>query len=136
MEYKITKGECSQFSVSEENYDSKCKEIKAGITVRFNYDTDSRILRCAVCVDMLQHDKSLVKCECRIHFEFSEASAQSFNSGDKVQIDRGILIQFASITYGSLRGILIAKSNDIPFAIPVLPPVYMQQIVQNDLILD
>lgn len=131
--YRIIKGECSQFAAFDENFDSGIKQMGLQSSVQFNYDAATRILRCNAGVSVLQQEKPLLKAVCSMYFEFEAETAAGFVREEGLEIPRPLLVHFASLSYGALRGILIDRSGDLSFRLPVLPPVNMGGIVTGPL---
>jgi hypothetical protein len=47
-----------------------------------------------------------------------------------------VLVQFASLNYGSLRGALSVKCQNTPLDDYVLPPIYLGQTIDQSFIVD
>ena len=68
------------------------------------------------------------------HFELSSESVEAMNQEDNIVIPAFILIQFASLCYGTMRGVIHTKTEGMPLNRFILPPIYFQDIIKQDYI--
>ena len=68
-------------------------------------------------------------------FEIKEESVveATLENGDVV-IPRRLLVQLASLNYGTLRGIIIERTKGTPFSSVFLPPLIVEDIITEDLV--
>ena len=80
---------------------------------------------------MLQEEKPLLKAELCNYFDIPEQTKEALNREGKLEFPIPLLVQFASLGYGSIRGVLFAKTTGSPLADFVLPPVYFDKLINN-----
>ena len=97
---------------------------------------ESRILRCTVTFHFVQGNQPFLNAELQNYFEIAEESLAEITDGDKLVVPRGLLCQFASFGYGSFRGILYLKSINTPYSDIIMPPLYVHEIIKEDLEID
>ena len=74
----------------------------------------------------------LLKAVISSYFEISPESIDEIKDAEgHLQFNPFILVQFASLNYGSLRGALAIKTADTPLKDIVLPPIYFQSIITS-----
>ena len=55
---------------------------------------------------------------------------------DKVEISRGFLVQCGSISYGSLRGIVLRDTQKEGLNNIIIHPLYIEDIIKEPMIID
>ena len=71
------------------------------------------------------------------YFLIHEDSVKQMTSEDgHIVFDTGILTQFASLNYGSMRGVLYLKTTDTPLSKHILPPLYFNKILKEGYIVE
>lgn len=129
--YKYVKIDLTQFAYFEENYDQSITEIEFQTNVKFSFDKVNHILCCIILLNMLQNGKYLVKAEVKNFFDIEPNSLELLRNNGNIIFTPDILVQFASFSYGSLRGILHVKTEGTVVNQFILPPVYMNKIITN-----
>lgn len=123
--------ELTQFATFEESLDKSVNEVQFQTEVQFSFDKQNSVLCCRVTVNMLQEEKPLLKAELCNYFDIPEQTKEALNREGKLEFPIPLLVQFASLGYGSIRGVLFAKTTGSPLADFVLPPVYFDKLINN-----
>lgn len=123
--------ELAQFATFEESLDKSVNEVQFQTEVQFSFDKQNSVLCCRVTVNMLQEEKPLLKAELCNYFDIPEQTKEALNREGKLEFPIPLLVQFASLGYGSIRGVLFAKTTGSPLADFVLPPVYFDKLINN-----
>lgn len=123
--------ELTQFAMFEESLDKSVNEVQFQTEVQFSFDKQNSVLCCRVTVNMLQEEKPLLKAELCNYFDIPEQTKEALNREGKLEFPIPLLVQFASLGYGSIRGVLFAKTTGSPLADFVLPPVYFDKLINN-----
>lgn len=135
--YKYMRMELEQFAIFKENLANLQSEIEIKNEVQFNYSKDYRIMSCRNSVTYQQDGKPIMKADMRSDFAIEEQSAASLVQEDgKTIFEPGILIQFASLNYGSLRGVLHQKTLNTPVNDVILPPCLFQEIIKTPFVVE
>mgnify|MGYP002309163062 CR=1 FL=1 len=131
IKYRYNKMELVQFATFEESLDKSVSEVQFQTEVQFSFDKHNSALCCRVTVNMLQEEKPLLKAELCNYFDIPEQTKEALNREGKLEFPIPLLVQFASLGYGSIRGVLFAKTTGSPLADFVLPPVYFDKLINN-----
>lgn len=129
--YRYCKIELEQFAILEETYQSDMDDTQIQTGVQFSYDQDQHIICCDTSVILLQGDKTLLKTQLKSYFDLQPESVEALKEDGAIVFDEPLLIQFASLSYGSLRGVIYAKTLNTPFNNFILPPVYFSSIIDK-----
>lgn len=129
--YKYTKMELEQFAMFEENVLSEDKEIQFQTGVQFSFDAANNILCSKVIVTVSQESSPIMKIDLNNFFDIALESVANLRQEGKVVFPPPILVQFASLGYGSIRGIMYAKTMGTSLNTLILPPVYFGNIIDK-----
>ncbi len=129
--YKYCKIELEQFAILEDTYQSDMGDTQIQTGVQFSYDQDQHIICCDTSVILIQGDKTLLKTQLKSYFDLQPESVEALKEDGAIVFDEPLLIQFASLSYGSLRGVIYAKTLNTPFNNFILPPVYFSSIIDK-----
>lgn len=133
IQYKFIKMDLTQFSPEWERYDSS--NISVGIEANFNfsYNKNEGILKCATSLTFIQENQPFLKSELQTFFEISKESIEELTSENVIILPKGLLCQFASLTYGSYRGVLYMKTINTALSNLILPPLYLDEVIKEDM---
>ncbi len=140
FQFRIARGEQSQFAIFPENFNPKERDMAFLQDVRLRFDASTRRVEVATEAKLeyphiTDRDKVLVKVGCNMVFELHPdtlAGLPKSESG-KTILPKSIAQYFASLSYSSLRGILMAHADECTFKIPVLPPFNYNKIIVEDI---
>lgn len=130
-EYRIIKTEIPQFAIFEDQLPDSSKNFNIQSSISFNYNHYCRLVKCTCGITFYNGGQPLIKAANSLYFELSEATEHRFISDESIQIPRNVLIHFATLTYGALRGIIIAKTENMAYSIPVIPTVDLTLIITD-----
>lgn len=135
--YKYAKIELEQFAIFEENISSPINEVKFENMIQFDYDKEHDVLCSKLTLTMTDGVKTLLRAVMYSYFLIAKESLEQITN-DKGQLvfTPMVLVQFASLNYGSMRGALSIKCQNTPLADCVLPPVYLGQTIDQSFIVD
>lgn len=133
IQYKFIKMDLTQFSPEWERYDSS--NISVGIEANFNfsYNKNEGILKCATSLIFIQENQPFLKSELQTFFEISKESIEELTSENVIILPKGLLCQFASLAYGSYRGVLYMKTINTALSNLILPPLYLDEVIKEDM---
>lgn len=131
IRYKYNKMELAQFAMFEESLDRAVSEVEFQTEVQFSFDKHSNALCCRVTVSMFQEERPLLKAELCNYFDIPAQTIEVLTEEEKLEFPIPLLVQFASLGYGSIRGVLFAKTAGTPLADFILPPVYFDKLINN-----
>lgn len=135
--FKYVKIELEQFAIIEENLSSNNEDVQFQTQAQFSYDKDQNVLCCRITVKMAKNKMSLLKAVMCSYFAINNDSIkQMLNEENHLVFVPHVLVQFASLNYGSLRGALYLKTQNTPLADYILPPVFFGQIIDKSFVVD
>ena len=132
--YRFKSVSVEQFAtISEDLSDKMPMDYKTRFSFRFLKDENVLVSRADVI--LLQKNELKMKAIFDCSFEIKEESVveATLGNGDVV-IPRGLLVQLASLNYGTLRGIIIERTKGTPFSSVFLPPLIVEDIITEDLV--
>lgn len=134
--YRFNKMELEQFAMFEENCNPEPKEVQFQTEAQFSYDTDNYILCSKIIVNMSAQEKPLVKAELKNYFDLLPESVESLRKDSRIMFAPPLLVQFASLCYGSIRGVIFAKTMGTPLNSFILPPVYFGNLIDKGFVVE
>ena len=135
--YKYVKMDLEQFAVFEENIPQKLDGLKFQTQVQFDYDKAQNVLCCKITITFSEDGKPLMKAVMCSYFSISKDSLDQIrNEQDQFVFAPYMLIQFSSLNYGSLRGVLYLKRIGTKLAEHILPPIYFGQIIDKPFVVE
>lgn len=134
--YRFSKMELEQFAMFEENCNPEPKEVQFQTEAQFSYDTDNYILCSKIIVNMSAQEKPLVKAELKSYFNLLPVSVENLRKDGRIMFAPALLVQFASLCYGSIRGVIFAKTMGTPLNSFIVPPVYFGNLIDKGFVVE
>lgn len=135
--YKYAKIELEQFAMFEENIKHEINEIQFQTETMFRYDKEQHVLCSKICVTFTKSNAPLIKAIINSYFLIHEDSIKEITSEDnRIIFPSSVLVQFASLNYGSLRGVIFLKTVNTELANYILPPVFFNEIINENFIVE
>ena len=134
--YRFSKMELEQFAMFEENCNPEPKEVQFQTEAQFSYDTDNYILCSKIIVNMSAQEKPLVKAELKSYFDLLPKSVENLRKDGRITFAPPLLVQFASLCYVSIRGVIFAKTMGTPLNSFILPPVYFGNLIDKGFVVE
>lgn len=131
--YKFLKLDLAQFATFESNDFDVENLLDFATTFRFAYNRDSKAVCCTTSVIISQKANVILKADLNSMFEILSESVQALTDDGYFTLSTSLLTQFASLGYGSMRGVIYAKTIGTPFDKIILPPNDLQQIFTSPL---
>lgn len=136
IEYKIVSMSVEQTAVFADNFDNTSKESILNNSFSFGFDQDHHVLICLHDLVMQQNNKTFLMCQLKTFFEVSADSVSDMIENDKLLIPTSFLIQCASISYGSMRGVVLIKTKENGLVNIIIPPIYIGEIIKEPVIFE
>lgn len=136
--YKYEKMELEQFAMFEENYcerDGK-QDVLFQTEAQFSFDKENLMLCSRIVVNMSADEKPLVKAELKSYFVIHSDSIKELTKEGRIIFAPPLLVQFASLCYGSIRGVIFSKTMTTPLSNYVLPPVYFGNLIDKSFVVE
>ena len=135
VQYRFRKIDVPQFATFLENYSDQIKEVSFQTDTQFSFDKDQNVLSSLINVAMFNGEKPLLKIELGCYFELTAESLENIRQDNQYVFEPGLLVQFASLGYGTLRGVMHEKTMNTPLNRFILPPLYYGDIVKTPFII-
>ena len=133
--YRFKELKLTQFSTFDSNYSDEDGEIEIQNFFRFTYESTENVLSCTTRIKISSHKKDILKADLDSIFQLAPQSVKNLKDGEDIVLSPALLIQFASLSYGSMRGILYAKTMGTPLSKIILPPNNFSNIFTEPLYL-
>lgn len=134
--YKYSRMEIEQFAMFEENYTQEIQEVQFQTEAQFSFDKGNSVLCSKIVVNMSAVEKPLVKAELKSYFNIQLESIAALTQDGRILFPPQLLVQFASLCYGSMRGVIFAKTHGSTLCNYVLPPVYFGNLIDKGFVVE
>lgn len=129
--YRYSRLHLEQFAIFEENYKPGNNDIEFQAEVQYSFDIEQSILCCTITEKITDKESPLIKAELNSYFDIQPESVSALKHDNKIMFPPSLLVQFASLCYGSLRGVIYAKTLNTPLNKYVIPPVYFANTIDK-----
>ena len=126
--YRFIKLELAQFAIFESDYIDNEKPLELSSSFQFAYSYDDDVVCCTTTVVITKDNSPIMKAELKSYFNIMSESVASMIEDDCVVLPTSLMTQFASLGYGSMRGVIYAKTMGTPLEKFILPPNDVQNI--------
>jgi len=132
--YKFVKMDLTQFATFDDGMSiTDGGEVSVGVNHRFAYGFDSGMVLCKTIVHYSLYQSTLLKAELDCFFQIDEDSANRLEKeGNEITLPKGLMRQFASLSYSSLRGIIYARTTGTQLNSIILPLIDVTDVVKDD----
>ena len=120
--YQFIGLEILQFATFEENFSDVNAEVEISNNFQFSYNFEDRTVRCVTSVLFTQNNAVVLKCELASFFYLESGTAESLTKNGTFHAPSELLAQFASLSYGSIRGVIFTKTIGSHLNKIILPP--------------
>ncbi len=125
--YSFIKLDLVQFATFDTYYVDEENPLELSSSFKFAYGSDD-VVCCTTTVVITKANSPLLKAELNSYFKIQSESAASLTENDCVVLPTALMTQFASLGYGSMRGVIYAKTMGTPLEMIILPPNDVQNI--------
>lgn len=129
--YRFIRMELVQFATSDDAPASCDTNIEVASKFQFSYNFETDMMCCTTSVTIMSSTNPLLKVVLSSFFGIEPASAKSLKVLDDLIAPAELLAQFASLTYGAVRGVIFAKTIGSPLNRIILPPNNISAIFQT-----
>lgn len=131
--YRFAGLELKQFASFDDGYVEDSREIAISCKFTFAYNFSQNIVCCSNSVSITKEGDVLVKADLDAFFAINPESVASILEADAVVLSPELQAQFASLTYGTIRGVIFAKTLGTPFSKIILPPNDVLEVLKAPL---
>lgn len=137
ISYSYAKISLEQFAIFEENYDQNQSQIEFQTQLQFSFDHEQNVICNSIVLSINQNQKAVLKAEQRSYFEINNDSVEMLrNEQGKIEFSPQLLVQFASLNYGSMRGSIHIKTLGSPINRFILPPIYFNKMIETGFVVE
>ena len=133
IQYRFIKMDLTQFSPEWDRYDSKNPMVGIETNFNFSYNKSEGVLKCTTKLHFKQENQIFLKSELQTFYEISKDSIEMLTNENVITIPKGLLCQFASLAYGSYRGVIYMKSINTALCNLMLPPMFLDEVIKDDM---
>ena len=126
--YRFVKLDLVQFATFEADYTNDDEPLELSNSFQFLYSFDDDVVCCTTTVVISKEMRPLLKAELNSYFEIMSESVATMMKDDCIVLSKGLMTQFASLGYSSMRGVIYAKTMGTPLEKIILPPNDVQNI--------
>jgi len=137
IQFSIAKISTEQFAILPGAYVNG-KEINLSAGFRFGLNDEEKSVAIFALFKLEQEQNPFIIIEVGCHFKISEKSWNSFLDKEKgkIIIDKGFAIHLSTLTVGTARGVLHAKTEGSLFNQFLLPTINVTEVIKQDIELD
>lgn len=133
--YRYAKIELEQFAMFEENLNEEHGEIQLQTEAQFKYDKAQQVLCSKITVTFSNGESPLMRAVINSYFLIHQDSISRITDSEgHLVFPTSVLVQFASLNYGSLRGMIHLKTLGTKLSGYILPPIFFNEIITKDYI--
>lgn len=126
IEYRIHRISIDSFIFQKELY-SEGIGFSLGHNFAFALNKEQSLLKCIYTENMFQHDKMFLAARLTVCIEMKKDSLEQLIDKDVVTIPADFLVQCASLAYGTMRGIVVDRTNEEGVNDIIMPAKYLQE---------
>lgn len=132
--FSLSKITTEQFAVIETNFPEDEKEIGIGMNFRFSASETQKMLGVFTTFTFQVEEKQFLIVEAGCHFKIKPEDWDNLLNDDKTEltVPKGLISHLATITVGTTRGILHAKTENTIFNKYHLPTINVSEVINKD----
>lgn len=131
--YRFIKLELTQFATFEDGYVDDENDIEISNSFQFAYSVRDNMVCCTTSVKISKQTGIVLKADLDSFFKLDAQSAENLKDGNTIVISPELMAQFASLSYGSMRGVIYAKTMGTSLSKIILPPNDVRGIFHSPL---
>ena len=132
IHYRFLKMDLTQFSPDWDHYKPEIPDVGIESNFSFSFNKTQNVLRCTTKLRFSQDSRVFLESELQAFYSIDKESIEGMTNGNELVVPRGLLCQFASLAYGSFRGVLYMKTLNTPMNNLIIPPLYLDEIIKED----
>lgn len=106
--------------------------IRVSTRYEFQLDKENKIILCKSGFQYSQGEKVILVLQIACYFDIEEKGFESFKQDQKIRIPVEFMRYLATISVGTARGVIHAKTENTPLNPIVLPPINLVEAIKND----
>lgn len=134
--YKYVKVETEQFAIFEENFKQDVTDSMFQVETYFSFNQAQSVLVNRMAVIVLQQSSVILKIAMVDYFKIAEESLSALTNDNRINFPQSFLQQLASLSFGTLRGVLVAKTEGTKLSNLILPPTYIGNLIDKNFVVE
>lgn len=134
--YKYVKVETEQFAIFEENFKQDVTDSMFQVETYFSFNQAQGVLVNRMAVIVLQQSSVILKIAMVDYFKIAEESLSALTNDNRIIFPQSFLQQLASLSFGTLRGVLVAKTEGTKLSNLILPPTYIGNLIDKNFVVE
>lgn len=130
--YKYNQMELEQFALFEEGCAQEINEVQCQTEVQFGYDKKQLVFCCKMTHKMTFEGKPILKSVLNSYFDINQESVDQLTENNIIHFPVNFLVQIASLSYGTLRGVIFTKTLGTMVNKLILPPIYLNEMIDKE----
>lgn len=124
--YKIQQIKTLQFATFPEKFING-EKVQTAASFNFAYNPSSSSIRCTATINFMQHEELLLTTEVQCFFNIAPESIEQLQKEQEIPV--GFLQYMGTITTGTVRGIIHARTEGTVLNSIVLPPLNLTDAI-------
>jgi hypothetical protein len=130
--YKISHIETVQFALFPDNFVNG-QQVLVNTNCDYNVRSNLSQVRNIISVNYIQNEKLLMVVQLACYYDIAPEGVKAIKDEGKIPVD--FLRYMGSISVGTIRGVIHAKTEGTVLNPVVMPPVNLEEMIKNDLML-
>ena len=137
IKYKYCRITLEQFAILDDSESVELNDTDLQTSVQFSFDREQHMVCCSLSISLSKDSKVLLKSQLNSYFDIDSESIDNVICQNNAYVfDIPLLIQFASLCYGAMRGVIFTKTMNTPYNIFILPPVYFSAMINKPFVVE
>lgn len=124
--YKIQQIKTLQFAIFPEKFINR-EKVQTSASFNFAYNPSTSSIRCTASIEFMQNEVLLLTTEIQCFFSIAPEGIEQLQNQQEVPV--GFLQYMGTITTGTVRGIIHAKTEGTVLNSIVLPPLNLTEAI-------
>lgn len=135
INYKIASMQVASSQITKEKFSDE-GGMKIGNSFAFTINEKNSLLLCSHKLVLKKNEQVFAEVVLETIFAISPDSFNGMKKDGKIEISKDFLVQCGSISYGTLRGIVLLDAKKAGLENIIIPPLYVDTIIKEPLIVD
>lgn len=131
--YRISHIETIQFAIFPDNFVNG-QEVMVNTNCGYNVRSDLNQVRNVISVNYIQDEKLLLVVQLACYYDIAPEGFEAIKKEGKIPVD--FLRYMGSISVGTMRGVIHAKTEGTVLNPVVMPPINLEDMIKNDLLIE
>lgn len=136
IKFKLSGIDIEEFAILEQKF-IEDKDVGFQHGLSFEIDVENKLIACIVTFEFLCKDNIFLKLQTRNHFKIDEKGWQeTLLKTGAIILPKGLAAHLATISVGTARGVLFAKTEKTEFSKFIIPLINLEEMIQEDLVIE